>query len=504
MLKLYNTLTRQLEDFKLLNQPQVGIYTCGPTVYREVHIGNFRTWLLSDFLRRILEYNGYKITLVKNITDVGHMRQIGHGHHTVQIDPIIKEALDQGKTPLQIAGHYTKLFLEDEKKLNIIKATVYPKATEHIKEMIKMISILLKKGLAYQSDGTIYFDVKKFKDYGKLSGNTLDKMDKLLKAVKVSVETDKKDSVDFALWKKAEKGRLMKWDSPWGEGFPGWHIECSAMSMKYLGEAFDPFEASTELSRMSRLRVNSERSRTIDIHTGGEDLIFPHHEDEIAQSEGATGSKFVNYWLHGGYLLVDNKKMSRSKGNVYAISDLENKAMPDGRQGFDGLSFRYLAMMTHYRAKMNFTFDALEGAQTALNRLREEIANWEKPKIGCAEYEQRFMSAINNDLNMPEALAIVWELVRSDYPTSAKAESLFRFDEVLGLNLKQVQSSIPDSIGDKVQSFEVPEGVMKLVREREELRKQRRYHLADQSRNKIKKMGYNVQDTEKGSKVRKI
>lgn len=471
MLKLYNTLTRKVEDFRPLNPPNVGIYTCGPTVYREVHIGNFRTYLLSDFLRRILEYNGYKVTLIKNITDVGHMRQVGHGHHAVQIDPIIKEALDQGKTPLQIAEHYTKLFLEDEKKLNILKATVYPKATEHIKEMIEMISMLLKKGLAYETDGTIYFDVKKFKDYGKLSGNTLDKMDKLLKAVRISVETDKKDSVDFALWKQAEKGRLMKWDSPWGEGFPGWHIECSAMSMKYLGNIFD-------------------------IHTGGEDLIFPHHEDEIAQSEGATGRKFVNYWLHGGYLLVDNQKMSRSKGNVYTISDLKTR-------GFEPLSFRYLTMMTHYRAKMNFTFEALEGAQTALNRLREEIANWDKPKIGCAEYEQRFLESINDDLNMPEALAIVWELVNSDYPTSAKAESLFRFDKVLGLNLAQVKSSSRFN-RDKVKSLEIPEKIMGMVKEREGLRRQKRYHLADQLRNKIKKMGYNVQDTERGSKVRKI
>jgi len=471
MLKLYNTLTRQIEDFKPLNPPNVGIYTCGPTVYREVHIGNFRTYLLSDFLRRILEYNGYKVTLIKNITDVGHMRQVGHGHHAVQIDPIIKEALDQGKTPLQIAEHYTKLFLEDEKKLNILKATVYPKATEHIKEMIEMISMLLKKGLAYETDGTIYFDVKKFKDYGKLSGNTLDKMDKLLKAVRISVETDKKDSVDFALWKQAEKGRLMKWDSPWGEGFPGWHIECSAMSMKYLGNIFD-------------------------IHTGGEDLIFPHHEDEIAQSEGATGCKFINYWLHGGYLLVDNKKMSRSKRNVYTIADLEHRK-------FDALSFRYLTMMTHYRTKMNFTFDALSSAQIALNRLREEIANWDKPKIGCAEYEQRFLESINDDLNMPEALAIVWELVNSDYPTSAKAESLFRFDKVLGLNLAQVKSSSRFN-RDKVKSLEIPEKIMGMVKEREGLRRQKRYHLADQLRNKIKKMGYNVQDTERGSKVRKI
>ena len=467
MLRLYNTLTRQIEDFKPINPPNVGIYTCGPTVYREVHIGNFRTYLMADFLRRILEYNEYRVKHIKNITDVGHMRYLEGDHHHGPVDPVIQEALKKGKSPQDIAKYYTRLFLRDERKLNIKKATNYPRATKHVKEMIEIIKILLMKGLAYESDGAIYFDVKKFKEYGKLSGNTLDKMDKLLKAVRVSTETDKKDSADFALWKKAEKGRVMKWESPWGEGFPGWHIECSAMSIKYLGDTFD-------------------------IHTGGEDLIFPHHEDEIAQSEGASSVKFVNYWLHGGYLLVDNQKMSRSKGNVYTISDLEKK-------GFDALSFRYLTMMTHYKQKMNFTFDALFAAKTSLTRLKEDIANWDEPKIGCAEYEQRFLNAINNDLNMPEALSVVSELVKSDYPTSAKAESLFKFDNVLGLNLKRVQSS-----KFKVQSFEIPEGAMKLVKEREGLRSQKRYHLADQMRNKIKKMGYNVIDTKKGVEIKKI
>ena len=473
MLNLYNTLKREIEEFKPINPPNVGIYTCGPTVYREVHIGNFRTYLMSDFLRRTLEYNEYKVTLIKNITDVGHMRYLeGVGHHHGPIDPIIEESLKKGKTPQEISNYYTEIFLKDEEKLNIKKAEVYPKASLHVKEMIEIIKILIKKGLAYEVSGTIYFNVKLFLDYGKLSGNTLDKMDNLLKAVRVSLETDKKESIDFALWKKAEKDRLMTWDSPWGEGFPGWHIECSAMSIKYLGDG--------------------ERSRTIDIHTGGEDLIFPHHEDEIAQSEGASGKKFVNYWLHGGYLLVDNQKMSRSKGNVYTISDLQ-------KRGFDPLSFRYLTLMTHYRTKMNFTFEALSGAQTALYRLRTDISNWDKPKIGCAEYEQRFLDAINNDLNMPEALAIVWELIKSDYPTSAKAESLFKFDEVLGFDLRANQES-----GVKDQEEKIPEKLMAMIKEREELRKQKRYHLADQLRNKIKKMGYNVIDTEKGIEIKKI
>ncbi len=422
---------------------------------------------MADFLRRTLEYNGYQVTHIKNITDVGHMRSISHGYHQVQIDPIINEALKEGKKPQEIAENFTKIFLEDEKKLNILPATKYPKATEHVREMIVMISLLLKKGFAYETDGIIYFDVRKFKNYGKLSGNTLSKMGNLLKAVRVSLETDKKDSVDFALWKKAEPGRLMKWDSPWGVGFPGWHIECSSMSIKYLGE-------------------------TLDIHTGGEDLIFPHHEDEIAQSEAATGKKFVNYWLHGGYLLIENEKMSRSKGNVYVISDLENK-------GFNPLAFRYLAMTIHYKAKMNFTWKALEAAQTALDHLYEVVSDFDEAKIGCAEYEKKFLNAINDDLNLPKALVIMWDLIKSDYPTSVKAQSLFKFDKVLGLDLNDQRSKIKD------QKIEIPENVKKLVKEREELRRQKRFHLADQLRNKIKNMGYSIEDREDGlTNIKKV
>jgi len=462
-MRIYNTLYKKTEEFKPINPPNIGIYTCGPTVYREVHIGNFRTYLMADFLRRTLEYNGFNINHVKNITDVGHMRTAGQNEQ--QIDPVIEEALKKGKTPKQIAGYYTKLYLDDEEKLNIKKASIYPKASEHVVEMIEIIKILLKKGLAYETDGTIYFDVKKFKNYGKLSGNTLDKMDKLLKAVRISVETDKKDSADFALWKKAESGRLMKWDSPWGEGFPGWHIECSAMSTKYLG-------------------------KTIDIHTGGEDNIFPHHEDEIAQSEGAFGVKFVNYWFHSRHLLVDSEKMARSKGNVYLISNIEEK-------GFDPLSFRYLTMTVHYRAKMNFTWEALEGAQKALDHLRSKISEWAEPKTGCAEFEGRFLEAINNDLNMPEALAVVWELIKSDNPESAKKQSLLKLDKVLGLDLEKVSKKGKVSI--------VPEEVRELIKEREQLRKQKRFHLADGVRGKIRKMGFDIQDKEDGTTdVKKI
>lgn len=472
MLRIYNTLSRKIEDFKPIHKDKVGIYTCGPTVYREVHIGNFRTYIGADTLRRVLMYNGYRVVHVRNITDVGHIRSAEQTG--AQIDPIIEEAIKMGKAPQEIAEYFTKLFLYDEKKLNILPATVYPKATENVKEMIEIIKILLSKGFAYEVDRTVYFNVKKFKNYGKLSGNTLSKMDNLLKAVRVSLETDKKDSVDFALWKKAEKDRLMRWDSPWGAGFPGWHIECSAMSIKYLGDTFD-------------------------IHTGGEDLVFPHHEDEIAQSEAATGQKFTNYWVHGGYLLVDEEKMSRSKGNVFTISDLEKK-------GYDPLAFRYLTLTVHYRSKMNFSFEALDSAQTALNHLRKIVSEFDKPKIarlqspkrsdggqGCAEYEEKFLKAVNDDLNIPKALSIVWDLVKSDYPTSAKAETLFKFDKILGLDLENVKDYI------KKTEEKIPETVQKLVEERNELRKKKRYHLADQVRHKIKKLGYDIEDKEDGT-----
>lgn len=471
MIRLYNTLTRKVEEFSPLNAPTVSMYTCGPTVYRDVHIGNFRSYLTADILRRVFTYNGFNVRQIKNITDVGHMRTVGHGHHQEQIDPVIREALKAGKTPQQIAEYYTELFWQDEKKLNILPPERYTKATEHIEEMIAMIKTLVSKGFAYETGGTVYFDVKKFKNYGRLSGNTLDKMDKLLRAVRISVETDKKDSADFALWKKAEEGRVASWSSPWGRGFPGWHIECSAMSMKYLGE-------------------------TLDIHTGGEDNVFPHHEDEIAQSEGASGMQFVRYWVHTKFLLIDGQKMARSKGNVYTISDLEER-------GFTALDFRFLTLMTHYRAKMNFTWEALSGAQTALNRLREEVEGWSEPKIGCAEFEQKFQEAINDDLNMPEALAVMWKLVKSDYPTSAKAESLFKFDQVLGLDLKRkLETTLRQSSGQGNKKLEVPVEVVRLVQEREELRRQKRFHLADQLRNKIKKMGYQIEDDDENGKTR--
>ncbi len=468
---LTNTLTRSKEKFTPIKNGTVGIYSCGPTVYRHVHIGNLRTYISNDILKRMFLANGYKVNHVKNITDVGHMRtNDSEGAH----DPVITEALKEGKTPLEIAENYTKLFQEDEKKLNIVPADHNPKATDHVKEMIEIIKVLLDKGFAYETDGVIYFDVKKFADYGKLSGNTLDKMDQLMEAVRVSVETDKKDSVDFALWKKAEEDRLMSWDSPWGKGFPGWHIECSAMSMKYLTNYFESDSS------------NGERSRTIDIHTGGEDLIFPHHEDEIAQTQSATGEKFVNYWVHSGHLQVDGKKMSRSSGNFYTLEDIIKK-------GFNPLAFRLLVLMNHYRGKLNFTWESLEAAQTALNNLYREMSTWENQAHEISrEHDEKFTSAINDDLDTPTAVAVMWDLVKSPMHMNQKAATLLKFDMVLGLGLK-----------DQVK-LEIPEEVNKLVKEREEARKNKDFAASDKLRDEIAKHGYEVIDELTGQKLKKI
>ena len=484
---LSNTLTRKKEKFVPIKKGEVGIYSCGPTVYRDIHIGNLRTYLAADLLKRILIYNGYEVNHIKNITDVGHMRtDEGQGQ---AFDPIIIEALEQGKTPQQIAETYTNKFFEDEKSLNILPADTFPKATEHIKEMIEMTKTLIDKGYAYVTDGkvldaeggagrentdpdqyrekygTVYFNVKKFTDYGHLSGNTLNKMGKLLAAVRVATETDKKDSADFALWKKAEKDRSLKWNSPWGEGFPGWHIECSAMSMKYLGESFD-------------------------IHTGGEDNIFPHHEDEIAQSEAATSQKFVNYWIHAGFLLVDGKKMARREDNVYTVSNIVEK-------GFNPLAFRYLSLTAHHRSRLNFTWKSLEAAATALNNLYREVTGYataDVPKVGCAEYEQRFLEAVNDDMDTPTALSIVQELVSSDYPPSAKLKSLFKFDQVLGLDLERVAG----------EASKVPDKVRELVQEREKAREGKDFARPDELRKRIKEEGYEVVDTKNGPKLKRI
>lgn len=417
-----------------------------------------------------MEADGFEVKRVMNITDID--------------DKIIKGAKEKGEEIKEFSAPFEKAFFEDLKKLNIKSANVYPKATEHIGHMIKYIDELIKKGLAYlEKDGSVYFDISSFPDYGRLSGLE----GRTLKVgVRVKADEYSKDDVsDFALWKAVEPQEV-GWDSPWGRGRPGWHIECSVMSQEYL---------------------SGERSRTIDIHAGGVDLIFPHHENEIAQSEGKTTRKFVNFFVEGEHLLVNGEKMAKSAGNFYKLKDLEDKSLsaglPDGRQGFDPLSFRYLCLTAHYRDKLNFTWESLQGAQNALNNLREIIRTWEEPKdlpavrqagrqVGCAQYEQDFMEAVNNDLNMPQAVAVLWDMVKSDYPTSAKAKSLLKFDAILGLNMDEY-------LGNKI---EVPDNVMKLVNRREQARKSGDFKESDRLRTDIKKMGYEVDDTPKGPRLR--
>lgn len=460
MVKIYNTLTRRIEDFEPISIGKAGIYTCGPTVYRDVHIGNFRTYLTTDILIRLLRYKELDVKSIMNITDVGHFRFSTKKNKV--IDPIVDEANSLGITPLELSKIYTKKFLTDLNKLNISTPDEMPRASDHVEDMIEVIKVLLDKGFAYESEGNVYFNVQNFKDYGKLSGNTLEKSEKLLEAVRVSKETDKKDSADFALW-KSQEDRVMSWDSPWGKGVPGWHIECSVMSMKYLGISFD-------------------------IHLGGEDLIFPHHEDEIAQSEAFSGEKFSKYFMHTSYLLVDDEKMSRSKDNVYTLKDLYDK-------GFSSMDFKYLTYQTHYRSYMNFTWDSLKSARVAYLKLLDYVAKIPNSNEVSNKYEGKFMEALESDLNMPRAVAVLWELIRSDESESKKMGTIKLMDQILGLNIIENSKRITDT----------PEEVRRLSNERDKLRAQKKYLLADQIRAKIEKMGYIVEDGDKKSRVlRKI
>lgn len=487
MLKLYNTLSRSVENFKPLVPPHVGMYTCGPTVYDYQHIGHMRRYVGDDILVRVLKTNRYEVKQVMNITDVGHLTSDADTGE----DKMEKGARKHGMNVWDIAKKFEQQFFDSAEKLNIQRPDVVMKATDHIKDQIDLISVLEEKGFTYKTEDGIYFDTSKFPNYSKLSGQHLEE---LKAGARVEIVAGKKNPTDFALWKFTPSGtrRQMEWESPWarpgsdepsarrGVGFPGWHLECSAMSMKALG-------------------------LTLDIHTGGIDHISIHHTNEIAQSEAASDKQFVRYWIHHAFLLVEGEKMSKSLGNIFTVDDVQ-------KRGFDPLSLRYLYFQTHYRQEMNFTWEALEAAQHALNRLRNEVSKFDEPKIarlpslrsgvsgqGCAEFEQRFQDAVNDDLNMPKALAVVWELLKSDYPTSAKAESLFKFDEVLGLDLARVWG-----VGHRVRIEKIPEEVLKLVKEREELRAQKRFHLADQLRNKIKKMGYEIEDKDEKAVVKKI
>ena len=460
-MKVYNTLSRSKEEFKPIKKDHVGLYTCGPTVYLYPHIGNLRTFVFEDILKRVLIYNNFKVKHVMNITDVGHLtsdRDEGE-------DKIEKEAKKEGKTAWEVAKFYTKIFKDDIKKLDILEPNVLCNATDHIKEQINLVKKLEKKGLTYEieNDG-IYFDTSKVKDYGKLARLDI----KGLKAgARVRLVGGKRNLTDFALWKFSpkDKKRDMEWESPWSkEGFPGWHIECSAMSMKYLGDNFD-------------------------IHCGGADLIPIHNTNEIAQSEAVINKKpWVNYWLHGAFLLSKGKKVSKSKGGLYTISELEEI-------GYSALDFRYLCLLTNYRKELNFSLENLDAAKHALQGIRNKLLEFKDNllsgvKESVKNYENMFLEKINDDLNMPEALAVVWTLLKdNELGNKEKYNLMLKFDKVLGLGLKSLNVT-----------KKLPKDIEKLVEEREEARKNKDFNKADKIRDKLKTIGVVLEDTAKGVK----
>ncbi len=447
-IKLYNTLHRKAEVFKPIEKNKVGIYVCGPTVYNYVHIGNLLSYVNWDILRRTLEYFGYDVKEVMNLTDVD--------------DKTIRDSQKNGKRIKEFTEHYSKEFFKDIEKLNIEKVEVNPKATDHIDDMVSLIKKLLENKLAYKTEDGIYFDIGKFTHYGELS--RLDKEG--LKAgasgrIKKD-EYDKGDVSDFVLWKFWDKqdGDVF-WETSIGKGRPGWHIECSAMSKHYLGQPFD-------------------------IHTGGIDLLFPHHENEIAQSEGAYGKKFVNYWLHNEHLLVNNEKMSKSKGNFYNLQNIVKK-------GYLPLDFRYLVISAHYRSKLNFSWESLEAASKAFGKLKKHVLDIKSSNGHILEkYKHSFMEALSDDLNTPVALSLIWKLLKSDNPDSDKYATIIDFDKVMGLGL------------EKLKNDKVPSEISKKLLAIDKARKEKNYDLADEFRSQIEREGYKVLNTEEGSRVEKV
>jgi cysteinyl-tRNA synthetase len=460
-MRLFNSLTRAVEPVEPVEPGHVKIYACGPTVYRYAHLGNLRTFMLGDLIRRALELEGLAVTLVMNITDVGHMVDESSPE---AIDKMQLAAEDEGLTPTELAEKYTRAFLEDSAALGIRPADRYPKATEHIGDMIRLIERLIERGHAYVVDtGSVYFDVQSFPGYGRLSGNTLD----ALRSGHRDLEVDprKRHPADFALWKAAGPGRVMVWDSPWGPGFPGWHIECSAMSMRYLGDRFD-------------------------IHTGGTDLRFPHHEDEIAQSEGAVGHQVVGIWVHGGHLRLAGHKIAKSAGNVVRVPEL-------AQRGLDPLAFRWLAFQTRYRSEMDFTWEAIEAADHRVRQLRRRMAEWAPGAAPTSEaaraFDERFRARIADDLDLPGAVVLVNELVSStDVPPAERYGLLASWDHVLGLDLEREATS----------GWRPSDRMRELVAERDRARAARDYATADRIRDELESMGLEVMDGPSGTTIR--
>ena len=451
VLKLYNTLTRKKEVFKPIKKGSVGLYGCGPTVYWYQHIGNLRRYVFEDILLRVLEYNGYKVKHIINVTDVGHLTSDADEGE----DKVEAAAKKEGKTAKQITKHYFDAFQEDLEKINFTQPDKWTWATEHIKDQIEMIKSLEEKGFIYGVSDGIYFDTSKLKGYGKLALLNVEG----LKAGKRVDLREKKNKTDFALWKFSEKKgeRQQEWDSPWGLGFPGWHVECSAMSSKYLGDKFD-------------------------IHTGGMDNMNPHHVNEIAQSESSFGKKpWVKYWLHNNHLNLKEGKMSKSSGEIIRLKDLEEK-------GYTPLSFRYFLLTAHYRKRTEFDFKIMNASKEAYNRLKNIISELKDDKKENKKYLKEFEGAINDDLNTPNSLQVLWKLVR-DEKAEGKIRTIKIMDEVLGLDLL------------KKDKIEIPEKISKLIKERDKARKDEDWKKSDELRDKINKEGYVIDDTKDGTKV---
>lgn len=472
-IRLYNTLSREIEEFIPLDDKKVGIYACGPTVYERAHIGHIRRYVLDDVLIRLLRYLSYGVTHVMNVTDVGHLVSDSDSGE----DKMEKGARREKKTAWEVAKFYEEYFFQVMSEVGVARADIVCRATDHIKEQIELIKKLESKDFIYVVPDGVYFDSTKFPNYGKLA--RLD-IDGLMAGARVEPVPGKKHATDFALWKFTPKDikRDMEWDSPWGKGFPGWHIECSAMSMKYLGESFD-------------------------IHTGGIDHIAIHHTNEIAQSEGATGKPFVKYWVHHNMLFVEGKKMSKSLGNFITLDEVKQK-------GYLPMALRYLFLQTHYRQEANFTWEALDAAQNALKQLRSQftvLKNQSETRVRSQLSDEKlirintlrkkFKDVIRFDLNTPQALSIVWEMIKSSIPPSDKFDLLMIADDIMGLSLSSVT-------GEESQYPQISEEIKSLLNEREELRKQQKWVEADVIRKKIESMGWSVEDLPSGSQLKKI
>ncbi len=459
MLKIYNTLTRQKEVFATIKKKKVGIYSCGPTVYGNQHIGNMYAYVQWDAFVKFLRFSGYKVKWVMNITDVGHMTS----DQDTGEDKMEKGAKREGLTPWDIAKKYTAQFLESADSLNITRPDILCKATEHIKEQISLVKKIEKNGFAYKTSTGLVFDTAKFPDYAKFANLNLEKQEA---GARVEVDPEKKKPWDFLLWVTNQPEHIMIWDSPWGKGFPGWHIECTAMSTKYLGNKFD-------------------------IHTGGKEHIPVHHTNEVAQAFGAFGDQTANFWLHNEWLLIDGVKVSKSLGNIVLVQDIVNK-------GFDPLSFRYLTLTSHYRQGLNFSWQSLEAAQTALENLRQKYNEFRAhkgkvdKKIAQAEVA-KFMEFIENDLNFPQAIGLIWQIVKNGQITDyEKYLILVECDKVLGFNLGKIATKAT-----------IPSEIEEFVAQRESARKSKDWAKADTIRREIELKGYLVEDSATGSKITK-